>query len=72
VSRFDFDSASGATMMMAQPVKSSAEEQADLQRDEENPFRHFRPWRSAADHKQYGAVLDPLLDTQTVDVNFTM
>lgn len=69
---FDFDSAHGATMMMAPPVKSSAEEQADLQRDEENPLRHFQPWRSGARNKQYGAVLDPVLDTQTVDVNFTM
>ena len=66
------DSAHGATMMMTQPVKSSAEEQLDRQRDVDNPFRHFRSRRSAAGDKQYGAVLDPSLNTQTVDVNFTM
>ena len=62
-----------ATMMMAQPVKSFAEEQRDLERDDDDfMFRHFRSRRSASRDKQYGAVLDPSLDSQTVAVNFTM
>ena len=70
--RFDWDPVPGATMMMAQPVRSSAEEQLDRQREKDDPFWHFRSRRSEAGNKQYGAVLDPLLSTQTAEVNFTM
>ena len=67
-SRFDRYS----TMMMAQPVKSSAEEQQDFERDDDFMFGHFRSRRSGSRDKQHGAVLDPALDIQTVAVNFTM
>jgi len=59
-------------MMMAAPVKSSAEEQSDLERGDDFMFSRIRSRRSSARDKQYGAVLDPLLDLQTVAVNFTM
>ncbi len=59
-------------MLMAQPVRSSAEEQRDLERGDDFMFRHFRSWRSASRDEQYGAVLDPALDAQTVEVNLTM
>jgi len=69
-SHSEFDSYS--RMMMSVPVKSFAEEQSDLERGDHFMFSHFRSRRSGTGDKQYGAVLDPSLDIQTVTVNFTM